>query len=81
MPEIRHLIADNHKLFRLGLRQLLKKQKAIAVVGEAATGFEAAALAHDLKPDIVLMDISMPRSTASKPPAASWTARPTVVST
>jgi len=60
MPEIRLLIADDHKLFRLGLRQLVDKQKAVSVVGEAATGFEAAALAHDLKPDIVLMDISMP---------------------
>jgi len=60
MPEIHLIIADDHKLFRLGLRQLLDRQKLIKVVGEAANGFEAVTLAHDLKPDIVLMDISMP---------------------
>ena len=60
MNEIRLILADDHKLFRMGLRQLLDKQKLVAVVGEAADGFEAASLAQDLKPDIVLMDISMP---------------------
>jgi DNA-binding NarL/FixJ family response regulator len=60
MNEIRLVIADDHKLFRMGLRQLLEKQKLIAVVGEAADGFDAVSLAQDLKPDIVLMDISMP---------------------
>ena len=60
MSEVTLIIADDHKLFRLGLRQLLDNQKTVSVVGEAATGFEAATLAHDLKPDIVLMDISMP---------------------
>lgn len=61
MNEIRLILADDHKLFRLGLKQLLDKQKLVKVVGEAADGFEAARLAHDLKPDIVLMDISMPQ--------------------
>jgi DNA-binding NarL/FixJ family response regulator len=60
MNEIRLIIADDHKLFRVGLRQLLEKQAGIRVVGEAATGFEAVALSHELKPDLVLMDISMP---------------------
>jgi DNA-binding NarL/FixJ family response regulator len=61
MNEIRLILADDHKLFRLGLKQLLDKQKLIKVVGEAADGLEAATLARDLKPDIVLMDISMPQ--------------------
>ncbi|HEY3296626.1 MAG TPA: response regulator transcription factor [bacterium] len=60
MPDVKLLLADDHKLFRLGLRQLLSRQPLVQVVGEAATGFEAATLARDLKPDIVLMDISMP---------------------
>ena len=60
MNQIRLILADDHKLFRMGLRQLLDRQKLVAVVGEAADGFEAASLAQDLKPDIVLMDISMP---------------------
>jgi DNA-binding NarL/FixJ family response regulator len=60
MEEIRLVIADDHKLFRLGLKQLLNKQPGIAVLGEAATGFEAAIAAQELQPDVVLMDISMP---------------------
>ena len=60
MNEIRLLIADDHKLFRLGLKQLLNKQPGIKVLGEAATGFEAAIAAKELQPDVVLMDISMP---------------------
>jgi DNA-binding NarL/FixJ family response regulator len=60
MNEITLILADDHKLFRLGLQQLLDRQKTVKVIGEAATGFEAATLAHDLTPDIVLMDISMP---------------------
>jgi DNA-binding NarL/FixJ family response regulator len=54
------LLADDHKLFRLGLRQLLDHYKDIRVVGEAATGFAAVDSARELKPDLVLMDISMP---------------------
>jgi DNA-binding NarL/FixJ family response regulator len=60
VTEVRIVIADDHKLFRLGLSQLLNQQKLLTVVGEAATGFEAATLARELKPDIVFMDISMP---------------------
>ncbi|MBU1936831.1 response regulator transcription factor [bacterium] len=59
MKEIKLVVADDHKLFRLGLKELLSQRTDIKVVGEAATGFEAAAQAHELKPDIVLMDISM----------------------
>jgi DNA-binding NarL/FixJ family response regulator len=60
MNPITLIIADDHKLFRLGLRQLLDKQPTVKVIGEAATGLEAAKMASELKPDVVLMDISMP---------------------
>jgi RNA polymerase sigma factor (sigma-70 family) len=60
MSDIRVVIADDHKLFRLGLRQLINKQPGIAVVAEAATGFEAVNATRDHSPDVVLMDISMP---------------------
>jgi DNA-binding NarL/FixJ family response regulator len=60
MSEIRLILADDHKLFRLGLRQLIDRYKDIRVIGEAATGFAAVEAAHDLKPDLVVMDISMP---------------------
>ncbi len=55
---IRVLIADDHTLFRQGLRSLLAA--AVEIVGEAATGREAVAAAEQLQPDVVLMDIQMP---------------------
>jgi len=53
------LLVDDHKMMRDGLRAVLEKE-GIEVVGEAATGHEALALARRLKPDVVVMDISMP---------------------
>ena len=60
MDAIRILVADDHTLFRKGLRSLLEHQKGIEVVGEASTGPEAVTLAEELVPDVVLMDIKMP---------------------
>jgi DNA-binding NarL/FixJ family response regulator len=57
---IRLLIADDHKLFRIGLHKMLREAQDIKVVGEARTGEEAVALARELAPNIVLMDICMP---------------------
>ena len=60
MTRIRVLIADDHGLVRAGIRALLEKQSNIEVVDEARNGHEALALATQLRPDVVLMDISMP---------------------
>jgi DNA-binding NarL/FixJ family response regulator len=60
MELIRVLIADDHPLFRDGMRGLLDSVADAEVVGEAATGEEAVELAEKLQPDIVLMDIKMP---------------------
>ena len=57
---IRILIADDHPLFRGGLRSLLESVAETEVVGEAATGEEAVAAALSLLPDVVVMDINMP---------------------
>ncbi len=57
---IRILIADDHPVFRFGLRALLAAEPATEVVGEATTGDEAIRLAAELLPDIVLMDLNMP---------------------
>lgn len=57
---LRLLIADDHLLFRDGLRALLQTAPEMELVGEATTGAEAVALAAELQPDVVLMDIQMP---------------------
>ena len=60
MEKLRVLIADDHPLFRDGMRGLLATQQDIEVAGEATTGEEAVRLAAELEPDVVLMDIKMP---------------------
>ncbi len=60
MKKVRVLIADDHTLFREGLRQLLEMEKDIEVVGEADDGLTAIARTLEIKPDVVLMDINMP---------------------
>ncbi|QIN80740.1 response regulator [Rubrobacter marinus] len=57
---MRVLIADDHALFRYGLRAMLASEEGFEVAGEAATGEEAVRLAAELQPDIVLMDVQMP---------------------
>jgi DNA-binding NarL/FixJ family response regulator len=58
---IKVLIVDDHAQVRTGVRALLSLQKNIDVVGEARDGLEAIRLAGDLKPNVILMDISLPR--------------------
>lgn len=57
---IRIVIADDHKVVRQGLRLFLRIDPELAIVGEAANGSEALALARELRPDVVLMDVLMP---------------------
>jgi DNA-binding NarL/FixJ family response regulator len=57
---VRVLIAEDHPLFREGMRGRLDRVADVAVVGEAASGDEAVELAHKLEPDVILMDIKMP---------------------
>lgn len=60
MEPIRILIADDHPLFRDGLRVLLESVGNMQVIGEAASGMEVLAQANALQPDLILMDIKMP---------------------
>jgi DNA-binding NarL/FixJ family response regulator len=59
-PVIRVLIADDHAMFRQGVVEMLGTAEEIEVVGEAANGERAAALAKRLDPDVVLLDVDMP---------------------
>ncbi|MGZ4103794.1 MAG: response regulator [Actinomycetota bacterium] len=58
---IRVLIVDDHALFRRGLVMVLEQEKDIDLVGEAGDGAEAVNIAQDTMPDVVLMDVRMPR--------------------
>jgi two-component system, NarL family, response regulator LiaR len=57
---IKVLIADDHKMFRQGLRMLFEMEPDIKIVGEARDGLEAEQLSASLQPDVILMDINMP---------------------
>jgi two-component system, NarL family, response regulator NreC len=58
---IRVLVADDHTVVRKGLVELLQKEQGLTVVGEAADGLEALDLTHRLRPQVVLMDVTMPK--------------------
>jgi DNA-binding NarL/FixJ family response regulator len=57
---LRILIADDHPVFRYGLKAILATDESLSVVGEAATGAEAVEKCRQLNPDVVIMDVNMP---------------------
>ena len=61
MLSVRVLLADDHPVYRLGLRALLESVEGVEVVGEAETGEEAVRAAAELAPDVIVMDLRMPK--------------------
>jgi NarL family two-component system response regulator LiaR len=60
-PGIRLLIVDDHTIIRKGIKALFEGQEDIIIIGEAANGIEAVELYQELQPDVVLMDLVMPK--------------------
>ena len=84
MSEIKILLVDDHTIVRQGLRQLLETDDRITVCGEAENGEEAIVKALSLKPDVILMDVNMPKVNgyeASKAILGGWPAARIVVLT
>jgi DNA-binding NarL/FixJ family response regulator len=61
MNTIRIVLAEDHVVVRQGTRQLLEREKDLEVIGEAGDGEEAVRLCRQLKPDVVIMDVAMPK--------------------
>ena len=60
MGKTRVLIADDHAIMRVGIKNILIRSSEIDVVGEAANGAEALKLVHELRPDVLILDMEMP---------------------
>jgi NarL family two-component system response regulator LiaR len=61
MPEIKILLAEDHAVVRESIRESLEREPQFVVVGEASDGEQAVQMARELEPDVIIMDISMPR--------------------
>jgi len=75
---IRIVIADDHAIFRDGLRRLLEAEERFELIGEASDGVEAIELVNRLQPDVLLLDLAMPRRSGLEALAEVIRGKPTV---
>ncbi len=78
MDPIKVLVVDDHSLFRSGIAAVLANQEEMAVVGQAADGLEAIVKTREINPDVVLMDLNMPRCSGLEAIQALQTEMPQV---
>jgi YesN/AraC family two-component response regulator len=71
LQPIKIIIADDHEVYRDGLKLMLAKEKAYTIVGEAENGLELVELAKHSSPDIILTDIKMPKADMTAPSVSS----------
>ncbi|RYZ61112.1 MAG: response regulator transcription factor, partial [Proteobacteria bacterium] len=76
MNKLRILLCDDHPIVRAGLAAVIDLQDDMTVVGEAADGEEAVRLAADLEPDVIVMDVTMPKLSGADATAQIKAARP-----
>ena len=69
---IRIVLADDHKVVREGIRALLEEEPDFEIVGEAANGLEAVSVVERVRPNILLLDLSMPKPESTE--GHRWTA-------
>ena len=74
--KIKILIADDHQIVRMGLTTIFAKESDLEVIGEARNGLEAVRLTRELAPDVVLMDLLMPKKSGADATAEILTATP-----